>query len=60
MENKQKAEAYVGGVLRGGHLIGDLFCYHAGTVYVETRDYRELKIFDESETGSLLQEQANA
>lgn len=47
MCEKIPAEAYVGGILRGGYLMGNLFCYHAGTVYIETKDFRELKIVED-------------
>jgi hypothetical protein len=44
---KQLAEAYVGGILRGGYLIDGRFCFHAGTAYIETEDFRELRILEQ-------------
>lgn len=46
MSDKIQAEAYVGGILRGGYLIGEYFCFHAGGTYIRTKDFRDLKILD--------------
>jgi len=51
-DNKIEAEAYVGGVLRGGYLIGELFCYHAGGTYIQTKDFSELNILEDIDTHS--------
>ena len=49
-DNKIEAEAYVGGVLRGGYLIGELFCYHACGTYIKTKDFSELNILEDIDT----------
>ena len=50
MIEKQRAQACVGGILRGGYLIGELFCYHAGGTYIQTKDFRELNILEDIDT----------
>ena len=46
-DRKIQAQAEVGGILRGGYYKDGIFCYHAGTVYIETRDFMELKLLDD-------------
>lgn len=41
------AEADVRGILRGGRIKDGKFCYQAGTLYVETGDFDNARVFDE-------------
>lgn len=49
LDNKIPAEANVNGIIRGGYLIKNKFCFHAGLMYIETEDFQELKILEECE-----------
>jgi len=41
-----QAEAYVGGILRGGRLENGVFIFHAGTVEIRTTEYDLITLYD--------------
>lgn len=50
------AEARVGGVLRGGHVVEDRFCYHGpGFVSVRMRKVNDLRLLGEMSDKELME-----